>query len=273
MARLLLKRPSPFAFPGSLPGFDPSHPASKGCLFSGIPAPDGGFSNLLTGAGGTKSGTPTLAMTGYGPALKSVGNTDNDNFPYPAVAWPAQTMAVIVRFDTLGASVQVIQATAAGGSSGFYIANAGTGSSSQWAIVVGVTFVIISGLPAPIAGATYFVVVSVQSATNYNIVVRRLDNGQVWAVTATTALSFIAGDTTLYIGNRGTNARQTLGAIMATMHNINYMTLPQMVQWAQDPWSFWYPQTFDLLQAVTIPSLAGYIPYNPWPQAAPLLAS
>lgn len=247
MQRPVLRR-SPLSYPGGLAGFDPQHVAAGDTLFSGVADQGGKFRSVLDGKpAATSSGTPTLQQTRFGPGIKFNAATDNNTFPYPAVAWPAQTMACIVRFDTLGSNVQVIQATAAGGSSGFYIANAGTGSGSQWAFVAGVTFVSIGGIPAPVPGATYFAALSVLSGNYYSIVVKRLDTGQTWRLDRIpTVLTFIAGDTTLYIGNRGTNTRQTLGVVHATMHSTRYLSSQQMMQWSEDPWSFWYPPESDL---------------------------
>jgi hypothetical protein len=70
-SRRLISRPrGPFAFPGTLPGFDPSHVAGRAPLFSGVSL-GSNFRSLGAGAVGARQGTiagsPAAKMLTIGP--------------------------------------------------------------------------------------------------------------------------------------------------------------------------------------------------------------
>lgn len=236
------------AFPsGVAPGFDPSHMASQGALFSGVPMGGANIVNLLTGKPGTSNGganAPTAANHGMlGPTIY-IPNNGNITFPYPATTWTAQTMAAIIVFDaSSSANIRNILSTSASGVGGFLLAMSNTGTG--WSEQLGGTFLTFSsGLQgqALVAGVPYFYAVSAQTVKPINSALCRLDTGQMSAISAANANTFDASDTSLYIGNRGLNTRQTVGKIAAAMHANNYLSPQQLQQWAADPWAFWYPQ-------------------------------
>lgn len=234
----------PLAFPGIRPGFDSSHVAAAGVQFSGVAADGGGFFNVLTGKPGTKNGTPTSVVNSVlGRTSYFSSNTDNATFSYPSTAWLSQTMAAIVVFDAAtSASPRVLLSTSATAAAGMLIlANA----TNEFAVTFGgsqTTFAAGAGVPAVTAGIPIFFAVSVQSATRYTYIVTRLDNGVSMSGGATTATALTAGDTSIYVGNRGTNSRQANGKIAAVAHSASFMSAAQLLAWANDPWSFWYPR-------------------------------
>jgi hypothetical protein len=249
LARIIKPPRNPFVFPATNPGFDQSHIASVNPLLSGV-ARNGNIISLLSSALGTSNGAgnaPAASMGGMiGPSIY-VPNNGSISFPYANTAWSAQTMAAIVIFDAqTSANIRNIMSTSAAGNAGFLLGMTTTGASAQaWSYLVGATFTnIATGFPssALIGGVPYFFAVSIQNGQAANSVLCRLDTGQMGATSTANAASFTAGDTTIHIGNRGANTRQTIGRIAAVMHANNYLSQPQLLQWAADPWAFWYPR-------------------------------
>lgn len=233
---------------GATPRFDPAHLAASNTLFSGI-ASGPNFVNTLTGQPGTPNGgvnAPSANQQGIiGPSIY-IPNNGNITFPYQATAWAAQTMAAIVAFDSAtSGSVRNIMSTSASGLTGMLLAVNTGGANTTWSYEIGGTLSACTGSTlqaAPIiAGMPYFWAVSIANGLPVNTVLVQLGTGRVSILSIANALSFNAGDATIYIGNRGTNTRQAIGKIAAAMHANNYLSIPQLLQWASDPWSFWYP--------------------------------
>lgn len=253
MARtLLLRRPSPFAFPGGNPGIDPSHPAAKNLLISTV-ALNGSHVDLRNGVTGVITGSPTKLIDGVlGPAVAFSGTTDKLNFAnFPTTSFTVGTAAVILRINAQG-QISDICGDANGTTAGFGLGH----DSLTWHIRCGGLFLDVTSLPAPITGETYFYAVSVFGGNSPLpiFVLVRLSTGQVWYLTGHAGFSTpatITGTGNYVVGNRDTTVnRQALANIAATMRSNVYLPLPQMLAWAQDPWSFWYPQKFDLLMAL-----------------------
>lgn len=246
LARRGIIRPprGPFAFPGTKAGFDPAHVASNGALISGI-AHNGSFANMIPGVAalvGTVNGAgsaPVHKIDGkIGPSSYNANN-GNVSFTYPNTNWSMQTIAVIYVPDaaTSASPRQLVNMSAAGNSGMFpFVDTTGavTLSYSNTNILV--------FSPIVVAGAPYFIAVSSRASTAYSGVMRRLDTGQVYPFSGTHAVAALAGDAALYVGNRGTNSRQSLGSIAAFMHSPSFMSVQQLVQWSADPWAFWYPR-------------------------------
>lgn len=252
--RALLKRPSPFAFPGGLPGFDPSHPAAMGTLFSGASSPGGSFTSILNGKPGTKNGTPTTSIFGaIGPQTSFLGNSDNATFAFPATAFSALTMAAIFTLSTVTGLAAYIMHNAAGGSTGI---GTGIGASATLGLVcnnVGNANSLGSSVAISL-GVPYFAAVSVFSSTLAVAVLKNLQTGQITTFTGAPPAAATAGDGNIYIGNRGTNTRQLGGGVAAAMWSSSFTNLPTLIAWAQDPWSFWYPQKLDLWSMLKVSS-------------------
>jgi hypothetical protein len=109
-----------------------------------------------------------------------------------------------------------------------------------------------------LTNASYFFAISVYKGAlgtaigNYVIV--NLDNGARFSGTFTPTKGATAQDTDVYIGNRGLNSRQGLCDVAAAMQSNTFLTLPQLLRWADDPWSFWYQNKIDHLVGVSTPS-------------------
>jgi hypothetical protein len=89
-------------------------------------------------------------------------------------------------------------------------------------------------------GIPYFLAVSCNaSATNF--VMSRLDTGQIFT-SSTTGISFAAPNGTYRVGGGG--AFHLTGSSEAACCFIggSFLHLQEMVKWAADPWSFWFPR-------------------------------
>ena len=241
---------NPFAFPaGRSSSFDPLHIAAQNTMLSGV-CIGGNFTNLLNGTvgalgGGANAPTP-VTSGGIGPSMHFLNN-GNISFPYPSVAWTSATMAAILSFDSQAATnVREILCYSAGATEGLLInMNTSGSTTSGWSFQVASNAIvgINGGLQgaAVIPNAPYFFAVSISNGLPANTVLTRLDTGQFTTVQVANTNTLGAGDTSIYIGNRGLNTRQTIGSIAAVMHTTSYLSLATLAQWSQSPWDFWYP--------------------------------
>ena len=90
-----------------------------------------------------------------------------------------------------------------------------------------------------VANVPYFAAVSANASTA-NYLLLRLDNGTLLTGTSGGAAS-TAPNGTFVVGNDfsagdGSTAFQT-----AAMASGVFLSMPALVAWAADPWSFWYP--------------------------------
>lgn len=251
MARgaLLLRRQAPLAYPGGNPRFDPSHIASGACLFSGVSTP-GSFLNLLNGQPGTNISTPVAAIDGYiGPITKYTGaSTQETTFPFPTTAFIGVTLAGIVRMDAFGNSTQQIINNSSGGTSWGLCGDSNSPSSLQFS-TAGIDSTFTTGDVIIQPSVPYFIVASNTTAPNSIGASRSAIGVKVNLLTGKIAIlggnsgstTPVVGSGTLGIGNRSAAPRAVNGGIAAAAFITRAMTLPEMLEWAQDPWSFWYP--------------------------------
>jgi hypothetical protein len=229
------------AFPcGQPPGFDPNHPAAAKALFSGVSL-GGNFINLspgaVTPARGTVAGSPTAKLSLLGPSTLFVANAAVQ-FAFPNTNYTNYTLAAIINWLGTNAASQDIlgtDATAASGGSGTNLALGSTGIPT---IRFG-SGAAASTLPALVANASYFIAVSGVSASGFNIIYTRLDTGQVFSQFVSTALT-TGTNTTLSVGNLGDVSHFFNGSVAAAMYSNTFLSLPQLNQWALDPWAYWY---------------------------------
>jgi len=237
---LLLKRPNPYGFPGGTPGVDTSHPAARNLLFSGI-AQNGSFFNLMTGKYGVLTGAPPAFIDPVmGPSVKygAGGASDCHTFPFPATAFTALTAAFFITMDQTEAYTPRVCSN--------------NGSAASWGVVCGnatinyLSAYLGGNYPSqpPITlttGVPFFCIVS-YGPTGANFVTVNLRTGQTLHYTEAVISSPLAGDGNLYVGNySAVTARAAGGHLSALMVSSHYMSIPEMLVWAQDPWSFWYP--------------------------------
>lgn len=86
----------------------------------------------------------------------------------------------------------------------------------------------------------YFVAASGFSSGTLNWVIVNLASGQIVAEShACSAFPATSMGGQNIIGNN--SGQPMLGIVAAAMYSPAYMPLTQLLQWAADPWSFWYP--------------------------------
>jgi hypothetical protein len=231
---------SPLVYPGGIApaGVDYTHIAANGVI-SSVVAKNTGFVNLLRGTAATMSGGgPVFSMVGkIGPSGNTATNV-NANVPGSTSAFTSVTMAAIVTYDSLpGAAAYIVNHIANGFGAGILLAS-GTG---VFQMVTGTTGSPITSALGLTIGGSYFLAASFNTAT-INFIAVRLDNGQIFKATVSNTDTATAGDGTVYIGNRGLNARSFPGRIAAAMSSSSYMSAQALDVWAKDPWAFWYPQ-------------------------------
>jgi hypothetical protein len=240
--RLITRPRGPFAFPGTAPGFDMTHPAAKtngtARTYSVI-ARSGNFINLMNGKQATLSGTPTAdTLSGIGPCTgvtgtQSVIYADQSNAVDAAV-----TFAAILQLNSVPA-VTTVYLNNGSNNEGGKMAIGHSGAAVLQLIAWGGTTV-ASTLTIS-ASIPYFIAVTNNAASSY-FVMRRLDNGVLRTDTQTKAIA-AAGPPTLNsfeMGNAGTTRPMT-GRMACGMYTPASLTLAELVQWSADPWSFWYP--------------------------------
>jgi hypothetical protein len=243
-------RPNKLAFPGTKPGIDPTHPASgKYILLSAVPAV--GQQNYVNSATSQPlaviSGTvaPTVGIDGViGPWVRVASSSGQClGFSLSSISDnPSVTIASIFNFTVSTGGFQAIVSNS-GGNQGLFLQD-----------VTPKAFFTGSGGPvsAPfslVAGSTYFLAHSLQTDSSgavANFVARNLATGsiQTGSVISSTGTGARFG-TNCTVGNdpfsEWLNAK-----LAAAMVSTASLSIPQLLQWADDPWSFWYPRAIGL---------------------------
>jgi hypothetical protein len=100
------------------------------------------------------------------------------------------------------------------------------------------------------AGTPYFVAMSSSSTLSQTFfVVVNLSTGKIQTASTSTLVNFGNCDQLYLIGNRQAAQLQCTGGIAAVMSTRKFNSLSTLMQWATDPWSFWYPRNIDLTQS------------------------
>lgn len=230
-------RRNPLVYPaGRNPGFDPTHPAAASIKCGGSFVPAGGnLVNLLNGASCIASTTlPTQAVLGpIGPCLNFNANVGcqpvGPNISITPSSWTIAAICQLISYTTgnhmvasqtgLGRSLK-----AASGAGGWEWNNSGSG-------LLGIT---------PVINVPLFIAASGGNSGTVNMVQLNLKTGIITKGTAS-ASSYSSGQ--MFIGNISlTGGDQLLGYIAAVMFSESLVLLQELLAWAADPWSFWYPR-------------------------------
>jgi hypothetical protein len=234
---------NPLAFPAGLAfGFDPKHLAAPGSFFSGVPN-SGNFRDILSGEVGTIGGAPTAVIDGnLGPALNFAASADNVSFTpnLPSTAALATcTLAAIFRVTTQEGTDQPPINISNGSTFGQCIAS---NNGSNVIVLNGGISTTITGfaLPSNNKLPLFMAASYATSPSVWNIVVVNLLTGQTYFQQN---LAYTASNTTttvLHIGNHG-SSRELGGHCACAMASTQFMSIAALMQWAADPWKFWYP--------------------------------
>lgn len=257
MSKIILPFRRPLICPGIAAGFDQSHIASGNIRYTGV-ANGAAPINLLNGQipiGITGVFSKTIDGT-IGPSILC-SNPANTTRSY-TVSGPASTpvgitIAGIARFTDLannngifgdGPSSAVVSLFLIPNNL-FIQVNGGTNISSSLTLT---------------AGVPYFFAVS-GNATSFNFLLMNLSTGAIKTQTVGGSTAFNASAGSYFLANQASSGTSMAGNLAAIMYNHKYMSTPQLVQWAQNPWLFWYPSQIDLATMLSAPIII--IPSSP----------
>ena len=196
--------------------------------------------------------TAFLVDSRLGPTVAPPGNGTTVGLGWNVVPFPLDTSITTAAFvemsSVTGASLTVTFSN--GGVSGTgYALVWNVGNNNKFGVYGGgVTNAVNS--PAIVVNVPYFIAAS-NGPGGQSIVTVRLDTGQIFSSTSTTSG---AGNVTpacqgttgcyYYASDTGAvNGRMRVGPVMFSG---TYLTLQQLLQWAQNPWSFWFANRFNI---------------------------
>src|SRR5271166_3962972 len=223
---------SPLAYPvGRQAAVDPKHIASAG-LSASVVATSGSLQEIISGVNATLSTVSFKTLGTLGPSANPSGLASKGTL----------TISGIV--GTLGAIFQS-GGTVTGGP--YAIVGVGNPTLVQEIFISAGAIGGMNTSPGfPIAANTpYFLAYSGNSTIN-NYVMVNLKTGQLYSYTITGSYGGDPTYTTIWLGNNGSSGTAGLrGNIATAMVANNYLSLEDLVAWAQAPWDFWYPPNND----------------------------
>lgn len=245
-------RRNPLAFPGRAPGIDLSHPAAQRISQSIIAVPMAAdYIELNKGGAGKPEASPSFGMDGaIGYCLKGndAGYVDTLG-NVPSLSGVPFTWAAILRYTTNGSAQGLISVisgldTFINGTNHPRM-NVGTTQTAAFALT---------------SGHAYLVIISAGGPTT-NFLALDLSNGSILTDVepASGTFTIVAGSATVAARGGGTNSFATGSNCGPIFCGPVYLTIPQMLAWAADPWSFWYPPTVEnlIFQSLKAPSGGG----------------
>jgi len=234
----MLRLKNPLSFPGGNPGVNQSHPAASGLMFSAVPTATGTATNLVTGSSATTGSAPTATIWGgLGPAnyFSAAGNYLTIAGLQTAI-FKQGTLAAFFTITTTSTNV-ILGQVPSSGTGVILLGNSGT-------LVLQTNGVIYSAGYALALNTPYFVAVSF-SGTSCNVVLLNLKTGVVLYKNITIVIPTGTFSGSMALGNYSAHLASLLGNLGPCMGATCFLSLPQLIQWAQTPWDFWYPRTFD----------------------------
>lgn len=245
----ILNTKNKLAYPGTLPGFDPTHPCVIGAEmpFSAL-AMAGTFIELSGNRASSASGAPTSfgieGTVGPSATYQSSALTQFAT-QFPGVVWSVGTLAAIFLTGSAVGSGGYGAIVGQTNGNSFLLANWSGNGKLEIAQPQGGTDT-NSGL-AVSANTPYFAAASYNSSI-VNFVLVNLQTGQIESSSVALATTWNAGTSGfVYIGN-DPNANTSLGGSISAIAVMNgFLPLQSLQEWAQDPWSFWYPTQFDII--------------------------
>ena len=245
--RPLIYQPSPLAYPGGAPGFDPTHPAAAGIRMSVAASPSSTtFIDILHGKTTTPSGTVGAMMQGtIGPALQSTtGFILSGN---PAIVDSVYMFATIVIVTAAlggGGNGSIIDTSSVGGSTTGTVFGVYTPSSTPFFSVAWPGHASYVSNISPTFSVPYFVACNwiLSSGTAYFVAVNML-TGAVKTSTVTGTTTAVSTSNGSYIigSDFGGATNYLRGYVAAAMWSTVTLGPPGILQMAQRPWDFWYP--------------------------------
>lgn len=239
---------NPLSYPaGYATGFDPGHLAAKKTYFSAVSNGTRSMRNILTGA--SPNANTTSSGKVYGPiwACPTIANFQHMSFDGFPTDTPSQMTQAGIFVNNNPASIQ--SAWGDGGTS----ANEYTGGMGTVQLTATGEFTWrVRGISSRATGWTiasgvpyFFCASAIKGSGAEDIKLLLLDLN-----TGVLRFGFYGGDNNAVTAPTGTitigNPNNGQGwHIAAAMSSRVALSMPEMLQWAQDPWSFWYPNPGD----------------------------
>lgn len=198
--------------------------------------------NLLSAAPGVKVSTPAFGIDAIvGPSV----NFNGDQMSYTFANQPSQTDTIFTM-----AAIVTMSGTAANSA---ILMNSGNAAGAQlnlpgptfigFVFPNGGTTIATTSIVSLTSGRSYFIAASFSVAASLlNAVVLDLSNGVIKSQSRPqTSTGMFKPNGTYRVGNASGSFQQTWGKIAAVAYLADFLSVPQLAQWAFDPWSFWYP--------------------------------
>jgi hypothetical protein len=241
---LLFRSKNPLVYPGDrLPGVDYSHPAAGSRLVisavSGTTA--GAFYRIDRAVACTFTNSPTSKIdAAIGPSFFGVNQgTAATTLAATAGNINTCTTAYIIRWGgTDGTNNQIIGTTAG---------NTQADTDGQPGSNFGTGTVVEGGVIIPTGDPCFLVRSGNAPISKQNWLVCNLRTGKISQNTAATSGTGSSSGSTAIIGTSGSHLNGFAGSIAAVMCSNAFLSPAQLLQWAQDPWSFWYPPAVENL--------------------------
>ena len=242
---------SSLAFPADVaPGVNPAHPAFNGlkirhaCVAM---ATNKCMVNLLTGQPLISVGTNFSQRTPFGPMFNP--NTGTNGLQMTPVIAGESFNAF------MAAGIIYVSGTSSGGQTLITINRINVAATNlitfgASGIITfasqGIGYTLVPALQTQIGGY-YFFAISALPGSGHRIAGVLVDLRTGATINGSSAQAFNASQTVGSFYGVGTiNAGGTTPCWLATAMMGNYYVPPQTLQtWAQDPWAFWYPRTFE----------------------------
>jgi len=229
----LIRLRNPLAYPGGRPGYDPNHFAGgAGIRFSGVATPLG-FQNILASS---------ATLSNYvGNIINAMGPGTLSGYKFPGVIETTPkiiTIAAIFTFNSMGASQghNILFANSYSGPGHNCLLDLGWG----WEyFIFGPSLVLNISHFNWVPGVSYFVVLSI-SNTYMNILSRNMNTGQLAYKYTIINITMSGPDENHFWINSYQPGGLTTHAVMYSVNN--FLSSNQLKAWANDPWSFWYPE-------------------------------
>jgi hypothetical protein len=266
MGIVLPFRPGKLTFPGTMPGINYAHPAAVNLVMSAIPGTPispGFFNNLIVAAPFALRASGTLQVVYVidsivGPAFyNNVNGTQIQGIAGYATMPPVYTIASIFRVKVVAGAGSYQNITTFRGNAGLWLKSTGTALNPN--IYIGSDNVFSITLTS---GNAYFIAISGTpvAGNKFSAVVRSLSTGQIFSGSVTIGTSQTTDDSFMYVGEDGNEA--SFCAIATSMYSRTLLSMPQLLEWAGDPWSFWYPPNLDLADMLAVPPTVPVVPHG-----------
>lgn len=236
-------------------GINPFHPAAKQAQWLVVPSGDN-LRDLITRQVGANTGTNVGSREAF------MGNTLNTDAAASRVTFANRKTAVYQNVTWAGL---IKVTTNIGGAQYFGLDSAGTiisgirSTSTVFAVRCNASTVLTVTPTSGVLNKTYFVAASVcQLATGNlsSIVARCLDDNTISTATGNFTPATMTASGTIQVGDV-TNGRFP-GRVGFLVQSYDYMTMQQLLQWAQDPYAiFAQPDDIAFLASYPLPAGTG----------------